>query len=509
LCFARGELTFRQVNAADANAPAPNEVRSVFLISLLAAAHVFLFAAAFPFFNSTDEQLHFDLAVRYSQADIPRGLEPVSPEAIRYIVMFSSHAFLADPASLPDGKLPPPPWTRPPQTYLAELGASAVQWRNIVNTEGATPPLYYAAAGAWWKLGKLLGFQGECLLYWLRFLNLVVVCAVIWLGWFTARIVFPENLFVRLAVPALIAFMPQTAFYSINNDILTPLTFGAAFFLLLKFREAPVPAPGLAAAAGLALAANFLTKISTLPLLAASTLFLAAKTVQLGRGKNLKPAIPSLLALLAFALLPALAWMFWCKTISGDVTGTAAKISNLGWTARPLTEWLSHPIFSLRGLWIFSGDTLATFWQGEFLWFRQPLAIPAMDLFYKIFTLIALALALAALRKRPPASRAAMGFAFASLAATFAFFALLSVKYDFQDCYYPSRAHPFFTSGRLYLGLLIPVMMLIASGLDFALQKLSLRTRFVVLAALLLFMLAGETAVDWRVFPCEYNWYHL
>ena len=37
--------------------------------------------------------------------------------------------------------------------------------------------------------------------------------------------------FIRLAVPALIACLPQTTFYAINNDILTPLTFGAAFVL--------------------------------------------------------------------------------------------------------------------------------------------------------------------------------------------------------------------------------------------------------------------------------------
>ncbi len=52
-------------------------------------------------------------------------------------------------------------------------------------------------------------------------------------------------------------------------------------------------------------------------------------------------------------------------------------------------------------------------------------------------------------------------------------------------------------------------MLLLASGLDFALQKFPLKMKFTLLVALLLVMLAGETAVDWRVFPNEYNWYHL
>jgi hypothetical protein len=120
---------------------------------------------------------------------------------------------------------------------------------------------------------------------------------------------------------------------------------------------------------------------------------------------------------------------------------------------------------------------------------------------------------LIALLKRPPSlssqQRAAMAFGFVCLLAMLAFFALLSVKYDFQDCFYPSRAHPFFTSGRLLLGALIPILVLCATGLDFALQKFPQRTKFIALTALLLFMLAGEIIVDWRVFGCEYNWYHL
>ena len=105
-------------------------------------------------------------------------------------------------------------------------------WREKVkNHEASQPPLYYSVAGAWWRLGKLLGFDGGQLLYWLRFLNIPLIGALVWLAWLTARKVFPDNLFVRVAVPALIAFLPQTTFYAINNDILSPLTFGAAFLL--------------------------------------------------------------------------------------------------------------------------------------------------------------------------------------------------------------------------------------------------------------------------------------
>ena len=51
-----------------------NERMLVLLLCLLGAVHVLLFAAAFPFFSVVDEQVHFDLAVRYSHGEIPRKL---------------------------------------------------------------------------------------------------------------------------------------------------------------------------------------------------------------------------------------------------------------------------------------------------------------------------------------------------------------------------------------------------------------------------------------------------
>ncbi|HEX7569835.1 MAG TPA: hypothetical protein VF492_04965 [Verrucomicrobiae bacterium] len=167
----------------------------------------------------------------------------------------------------------------------------------------------------------------------------------------------------------------------------------------------------------------------------------------------------------------------------------------------------------MSGLWFFLQGNLASFWQGELLWHRQPLASPATDLIYTLLTLALPASALPVLIRRSMSAtttpRAALGFAFAGLAALFAFFALLSVKYDFQDCFYPSRAQPFFISGRRLLGALIPVMIRLATGLNFALKPFAARTKLAALAALVLLMLGSEIATDWNIFPNEYNWFHL
>ena len=89
------------------------------------------------------------------------------------------------------------------------------------------------------------------------------------------------------------------------------------------------------------------------------------------------------------------------------------------------------------------------------------------------------------------------------------FFALLSVKYDFQDCFYPSREKPFFVSGRLLLGMLVPFLILVVAGLDRLMKNFQANTKYFVLLVLLGFLVASEIATDLPVFSSAYNWFHL
>jgi hypothetical protein len=393
------------------------------------------------------------------------------------------------------------------------VAAVEMAWSKVPNHEVAQPPLYYALAGGWWRLGKAVGFHDGFLLYWLRFLNVIVVVLLVWLGHLTARQIFPENGFLRLGVPALIAFLPQTAFYSINNDVLSPLCFGAAFLCLVKFFAAETPGVLEGTLTGVALAATVLEKTSNLPLAAVAAVAVAGKTVQWSRAGKLRGAFPSILSLVVVSALPIGLWLAWTRQVFGDFTGTAAKIQMLGWAYKPFADWWSHPIFTLHGFWLFLSGLTATFWQGEFLWHRVPLALPAVDLIYVILSLGFVGLALVSLRPGPAATqtrRQALWFGFAGLAAGIAFLGFLSIIYDFQNCFYPSRAHPYFTSGRLLLGSLIPFLLIFVHGLDRALDALKIgRIRPLVLAALILFMLVSELAVDWPVFANPYNWFHM
>jgi hypothetical protein len=207
------------------------------------------------------------------------------------------------------------------------------------------------------------------------------------------------------------------------------------------------------------------------------------------------------------------AWMAWCKINFGDFTGSAAKIQFLGWTLKPFGEWWRHPIFTPHGFWTFISKLAATFWQGEFLWHGRPLASPVVDVIYLILSGGFAGVALFAVLRRPGLAtglqRPALGLGFACIIATVGFLAALSVIYDFHGCFYPSRQLPYFTSGRLMLGALIPFMLLFVYGIDCALKKFKVAVKFSVLAAMILFMLVSEITTDWPVFSNPYNWFHM
>jgi hypothetical protein len=208
-----------------------------------------------------------------------------------------------------------------------------------------------------------------------------------------------------------------------------------------------------------------------------------------------------------------MAWLAWCKINFGDFTGTAVKMHLLTWTLKPFGEWWGHPIFTLHGFWTFVSGLLATFWQGEFWWHREPMGLSAVNLDYTILSICLVGVAVIGLVPRFSAAtapqREALWLDFWSCVAAVAFLGFLSIIYDFHDCFYPSREHPYFTSGRLMLGALVPFMLLFVFGLDRVLKKFDPPAKFFLLAAIILFMLAAEIITDWPVFSSQYNWFHM
>ena len=512
------------MNAGAGNSNA-GERKAALLLCLAGAIHVFIFSAAFPVFNQVDEGCHFDLVVRYSHGDLPRGLQPMCRESSLYLLPYNSPEYLGLAKNYPGGDFPTPSWllgqTNQMAWRAAALEKAAHDWQFIsklpvwTNYQTSQPPLYYTLAGLWWRAGQTFGLTGLSLVYWLRFLNVLFVAALAWIGYCAAREVFPDERLFTLGVPALIAFAPVQAFYSIQNDVLTPICFGISFILLMRFWRADAPNAELCMATGLSLAATYLTKLTTVPLLAMAGIWIAIKVRQLAKQSALRHELPALSLLLACAALPIAAWLTWMKTAFGDFTGSAAKLHFITWTPKPFREWWHHPIFTPHGLWIFISELASSFWQGgEIHWHANVLDLPAADAVYVILTLAMLLFALfSALTRRGAAShfqRQSLWFCLGCMGAGSLFLAYLSIKYDFGICMDPSPEHPYLAEGRLILGAMIPCLLIYLYGLKFLLQDVKIHwAKTAALTLIILFMLASEIATDCTVFASQYNWYHL
>jgi hypothetical protein len=471
------------------------------LLSIAAVVHVVVFSSAFPFFI-LDEVYHFDLVVKYSHLSIPQKQDYAAEESMPYVAVFSTWEYLRtnDPSATPLWKLPASEMT--PAVIAREQGM------RFINRESTQPPLYYLLEGAAWRIANAVGFHDLLLLYLMRFSNALIVVALIWLGWLAARLVFPGEHFIAVAVPALVAFLPETAFYSIGNDVLSPLCFGAAFVGVLYWIQAGSPGILLSAGTGLALSAAFLTKISNLPLVAVAFAMLLLNFLFLSKSARSSSRFTSISILFGCALLPMALWVAWCKIHFGDFTGSSGIAKPLGWTIKPFAQWWHHPIFTPSGFWIFLSENLASFWQDEKLWHGQRLSLAFANWVYILASIVFLALAAFPLKKTAPSQHLALLFAFASVTSAFALFGFSSIIYDFHDCVYPSRDFPYFVSGRLMLGMLVPFTLLFTFGLDSALKKWGLVGKIIALAIFLLFMLGTEIATDWPIFHSQYNWFN-
>jgi hypothetical protein len=497
------------------------ERHCVLALCCLAAVHVFVFSAAFPFNNNMDECSHFDLVVKYAHGHLPRGLESMCEEASQYILVYSSPEYRWPPADLKAGTYPPPFWLRQtgsPAEKLKRAEAfqqAAGSWRALKNLdvwknyESSQQPLYYAIAAPWWRLGQALGWEGLRAVYWLRFLNGFFVAALVGVGYGAVRLLFPENRMMRLGLPALLALFPQQAFYSIQNDVLSPLCFGVVFIGLIKLWRAERPDLRWGLVTGLALAAAFLVKLSNAPLIAVAAAVVLWKVFRLWKNGGLRASVPALLVLLFCAALPVCAWLAWTRHAFGDFTGTAAKTDFLTWTHKPFAQWWHHPIFSPQGFVTFISGLLVAFWQGEFRWAGSPLDLPVPDAIYAVLSLSFLALAPVKLRLATAEQRGALWLSLGFLAAGTAFLGYLSISYDFGLCPNPSKEFPYFIAGRLLLGALIPFLLLFLYGMHGLLFRANPRIRFAALVAMLLFMLVSEIITDRAVFASQYNWFHL
>ena len=483
----------------------------ILLFSFVAAFRVLIFSAAFPFFSLIDEDLHFDLITQYSHGRPPRACDRLKEETLFWMVPYASPEFLFTPDQFPSAKFPPPLWKQSGPKAKSEFAAIKAEWSSEINFESSQPPLYYTVASLWWRIGKYIGLGEIQSLYWIRFLNVPLMAIVIWLGYATARMIAPERVDLRLGVPLLLAFIPQNVFYAMNSDVLSPVCCGALILCVLQWLRTTTPSFLLAALTGLAIAAAYLTKLSNLPVIAIAMATIVAKLWWAIREKP-RAALIAFAAVVICSVIPIGTWMVWTKHQFGDLTGSTAKIAVLDWTRKPFADWWQHPIFTPRGFWIFWSDLLVSFWRGEVKWHGQILRCGLADGFYAISPMGLLVAALIGLRKGTGLStfqRQAISIAALSFIMSVGFLALLSIQFDFGNCLNPSQAHPYFTSGRLLSGALIPFAVVYVYGIAYLFRRINSAVPMAVLALIIVSVTTSEIVTNYGVFASEYNFFHV
>jgi branched-subunit amino acid transport protein len=477
-----------------------------------AAVRVLFFSAAFPFFNNVDERRHVDLVIKYAEGHVPRGAELISPATLPYLSHYASPEFLSAPEDVEGGYFGPM-WKHPAEEVAQTIARIEEIWSRTPNQESSQPPLYYALAAAWFHLGEWISLKDGTALYWVRFLNVGVVAVLVWLAYVTARTIFPDQSALRLAVPLLIAALPQDAFYGITNDVLSGICFGLAFICLIRWFSRDHPSTALGIATGLSIAAAYLTKLSNLPLIFVAIGALLWWCIVQARSQKLRKTVPALGALAFCAAIPVLAWLLWMKTYFGDFTGAASKAQLLGWTTKPFPDWWSHPIFTAPGMWTFLSELIASFWRGELMWHGRTIGFKGMDLFYVFSSLgLILVTVISLLRRQDKnigqAQRRALWIAAIGVVAAILFLALLSLQFDFGTCITPSRERPYFFQGRLMLGALIPFAILYVYGLNRLLGGVS-GLVLVAVGTIAIMISVSDFLANGVAFASEYNWFHI
>ncbi len=478
----------------------------------LAALRVWSFAFAFPFFTNVDEYRHVDVVLKYARGAPPAlAAAPYELETARLLGVVGSPEYHRHPLTPKQTEVPPPVWQSGSEAAHARIAEMEDFLRPLHSLEAGQPPAYYATAGAWLALGRTLGLRDAAMLYWVRALGGVAAFVLVLACCAVLRRLYPDRPLMHWGVPLLLASMPQDALYYVTGDAFSPLLGGLGFLGVAMLLLRDDARPALYAAAGLILAAGLLCKYPNAALYAPALL---ATGFALSSGCS-AVSRRGWLAFWTAALLPPLLWFARNLAAGAGLTATAFKAEKLGWTPKPLGDWLAHPLFSLDGTAVFLRDLLVTFWRGELVWHQRTLASGLADGVYLAFSAAALALAAVGLwRRRAPLPLQVVEVSAAlALLAGVGVLALLSLAFVFKGTVHPSPAYPYFTDGRLIGGVLVPFCLLAVRGVEFGAEffpePLRQPLAWSVLGCVVTLALVSEVALSLPVFASAYNAYHL
>ena len=499
-----------------------NERPLLCLIALIAAARVLLFSSVFPLFNNVDEYSHFDAVYKYARGELPH------PDRLHHdtrasalIIWLGSPEYIFPPSTFPGGIYPRPPWSVSPEVARARSREGVRRLTGLRNHELAQPPVYYALAGAWYRLGEALGLACGHLVFSIRWLNALFMVGLVWVAHCLACATGRRDPLTRIGVPLLVAVLPQDALYAISNDALSPLLTALALTLILRTHTEP-PRPWVSLLAGAVAAAAVLVKYTNcavlIPAIALTGLTLC------GREGRVRGWLRCNVLFWMATLGPIVAWGMRNAALFGDPTARRLIFETMGWRPKPLGALLDHPLFSFPGLAHFLDGLCRDFWRGRFKWGSEVMTDPVADALYVATSAVFLAVATFVIarelsrwlrdrrRDLSPELRVDLG-AWLTVAGGVALLAFFSIWIETGERSVPPRDDPFFTMGRLISGCMVPFALLYMHGLGAATTWLSERARAFARAGLLVLVVAtivvSEAWLSMGPARSNYNWFHL
>lgn len=493
------------------------EARLILLLAAFAGLRVLVYSSSFPFFANIDEHMHVDAVLKYARGYLPHpGNDAYESEMVNYLALYGSPEYLLrdDPKSKSPKSPPPPVWERPSGALAGQIDVIAEFLARRDNLEAHQPPGYYLVTGSWMRLGRALGLVGGRLLFFTRGLSALLFGCFIFLVWRFLEELYPDDPLLRIGVPLLVATFPQDALYYMSPDAISPVIVGAGFFLAVRLARGLTGGRGALALTGLAAGFGFFCKYTNLPLvvvLALCSVFALARSRGHQRSRD---TLVRLLFVWGAALALPLWWGIRNLLVFGNLTNTADKTAEMGWTPKPLELLFDHPLFSLAGFSDFISSLIANFWRGELAWHRHGMSWDWLDGFYVASSLLLLGLTAVALHRRESeAERGVEAMALSIIGVGVAMLATLSLLYRFTDASVPSAARPYFTQGRLLSGLIAPFALVYVRGIQVSalLAPGPWRSRLAWCGLLLIVIssLGSEIVLSRHVFGSAYNLFHL
>ncbi len=497
----------------------PGRVRKLAIaLSVYAALRILFFALMFPLFNNVDEKLHFLTIKMYAQGHLPgKDLPHIDDDFSRTFLPYWSPEYDHTPVGI-DYQHIVVLYRLSPEQREWEMSHGYYDWklrvalpsRLVFEAQGA--PLYYVIAGAWYDVGTVLGLHDWRLAYWLRLINPISYGLLVWLSFLFMRRVYPERLFLCLSVPALIAVFPQDVFFGMNRDVLPPTVWAAALLLMVDAIDTDTLRARSLLWASFLVSLAFLLEVSNCVLYGTLAISVWAWWRRSPETRQHKLRVAAGSAVAGF-FLPAI-WMTRNFLVYGDLTGSKAKVKNFGWTVKPFQQMFHHPIFTFHGLAYFLVKLTRSVWHGDYEWYTVNMRSASADWFYVISSALMIVIVIVQLlrhrKQLPDLQRWAEEQALSLVAASVLFLIAISMAFDYHNHGYPSQLHPFFVSGRIISGALLPFVLIYASGFEWITNRMR---RWipptVVLACLLLFITASEIHVRKPAFSSPYNFFAL